>query len=146
MLVIIMKITKDIKRTYNIKYVDCSFFLDGLTGCRINGVSSSAQTIKNLPFLTYSVAGFEWNPRIDLETGKITCWPKGIRAVINFKLSSYHCTYATEDFEYAFEDDRLPEYLQLDLIDNSDSLSFTVNPNGYIENWPDQNTIIKFIM
>ena len=95
-----MELTKTLTNTYEIKYVDCKFELEDLSQCRINNVSSTAQTIKNLPFLTYKRSGFEWNPRIILETGQVVCWPKGIRATINFQLKSCREKITKEDIDF----------------------------------------------
>ena len=138
-----MKIIKNIKRTYNIKYVDCSFLIDELNKCQLNGISSTAQTIRNLPFLNFNRIGFEWSPRINLETGKVLCWPKGLKAIINFKLNFCVCTYLTDEYTTAFDDTNIPNYLQLDLIDNGEHLSFTINGDGFIENWPKLEEIIR---
>lgn len=140
-----MKIKKML--TYEIKYVDCNFEIEDISKCRINGISSSAQTIKNLPFLKYKQSGFEWNPRILIETGQIVCWPKGIRAVINFELRSHFCNYLTDTYAPIFSnDEKIPDYLQLDLVDNSQALNFTINGDGYIENWPDVQDIMKQLL
>lgn len=139
-----MEITKNIQRTFDIKYVDCKFTLEDISKCKINNISSTAQTIKHLPFLKYELSGFKWDPRIILETGKVVCWPEGITAVVNFKLRYHTCVYLTSNYETAFEEVyKIPNYLQLDLIDDSETLSFTINSKGYIENWPKLENIIK---
>lgn len=142
-----MELTKTLTKTYEIKYVDCKFELEDLSQCRINNVSSTAQTIKNLPFLTYKRSGFEWNPRIILETGQVVCWPKGIRATINFQLKSHICVYLSNTYNEIFADvENIPEYLKLDLVDNGEMLCFTINSDGYIENWPSIEKIVKELL
>jgi hypothetical protein len=142
-----MKLTKNITKTYDIKYVDCNFELEDPSRCRLNGVSSAAQTVKHLPFLKYNIKGFQWSPRIILENGRVVCWPKGLTANINFNLKSFVLSYLTNVYECAFKEERkLPDFLQLDLIDNSETLNFTINPEGYIENWPSSEEILKQLL
>ena len=63
---------------------------------------------------------------------------------MNFKLRYHTCVYLTSNYETAFEEVyKIPNYLQLDLIDDSETLSFTINSKGYIENWPKLENIIK---
>ncbi len=142
-----MKVIKNIKKAYDIKYVDCEFGIEGLDKCQINGVSSTAQTIRNLPFLNFKRTGFEWSPRINLETGKILCWPIGIKAIVNFQVTSHCCTYTTKTYEYAFSEDKaIPSFFQLDIVDNEEMISLNINSRGYIENWPSVENIVTELM
>lgn len=142
-----MKITKNVKKTFDIRYVDCQFSIGNLQQCNINGVSSTAQTVKHLPFLKFNHSAINWSPRIILDSGRIVCWPKGIKATINFEVRAHTCYYLTSNNECAFvEEHQIPFYLQLDLIDNSEALNFTVNEEGYIENWPDVEQIVKQLL
>lgn len=139
-----MKPIKNIEKVYDIKYVDCIFTIEDISKCRINGVSSTAQTIKHLPFLKYELQGFKWSPKIDLEEGRVIDWPRGIKAIINFDVRSYLCIYFDKNYTFKFNDESvIPSYLQLDLIDDRESLNFTINGTGYIENWPNIKEIIK---
>ena len=133
-----------IKNIDRAKYIDCVFGLDKLNECCINGIRSTAQTIRNLPFLTFDYEGFRWNPKIDINTGEVLFWPKGRRAVINFNIKWFSCTYL--DYEKQFigtENKEIPFYLQRDLIDTTESLNFIINRKGFIENWPTFDEILK---
>lgn len=119
------------------KYVDCIFAIEDISKCRINGVSSTAQTIKHLPFLSFNKDGFCWKLRIMLNSGKVVSWPKGINAVVNFDLNSFSFSYFNNSNEcISYNEIEVPSFLQLDLIDTRDGVNFTINRNGYIKNWP----------
>ena len=141
-----MKVLK--RTTDDVKYVDCMLGIQQLEQCRINGVSSILQTVKSLPFLISQYNGFYWNPRINLETGEVFGWPKGLRAEIYFGVKFCECTYLDENGEISFGSkiDEIPSYLQLDLIDVANSVRLTINTNGFVENWPSEETIIESII
>lgn len=90
-----------------------------------------------------------WNILIDIKDGKILNWTKGVTAKVFYKVCD-DGVYTAYDNNMSVTheiDDYVPKIMDFD--DESygygDYIEFSVNEDGYIENWPNNERIKFFI-
>ena len=128
---------KEIIAQYNIRYIECKLQIKDLSQCCINGISSTAQTIKNLPFLINGELKHYWNIKIDLKTGTIVNWPKHLNVDAYFEVYDIQLNAYNENnlFIMAKVPNDIPKCLQLDLINKFNCINISINNFGSIKNW-----------
>ena len=79
-----------------------------------------------------------WNPHIDIDSGIITNWDKGVNANIHYKVCD-ECGYELLDNDgnviISFEDGYVPETLSPKRNGYGDYIIMDIDENGKIENW-----------
>jgi hypothetical protein len=79
-----------------------------------------------------------WNPHIDIDSGIITNWDKGVKANIHYKVCD-GCGYELLDNDgniiTSFEDGYVPETLSPKRNGYGDYIIMDIDENGKIENW-----------
>ena len=98
----------------------------------INGVPDE------LGELTPFRKGDLWCPIIDIDTGIIKNWPKGIIAKIHFKVcdcGTYNLKDENGNIVLSIEDDYVPNIMCPSENGYGDYIIMDINENGQIENW-----------
>ena len=79
-----------------------------------------------------------WNPHIDIDSGIITNWDKGVKANIHYKVADC-CGYELLDNDgniiIEFEDGYVPKTLSPKENGYGDYIIMDIDENGKIENW-----------
>jgi len=79
-----------------------------------------------------------WNPHIDIDSGIITNWDKGVKASIHYKVADC-CGYELLDNDdnvfISFEDGYVPETLYPKENGYGDYIIMDIDENGKIANW-----------
>jgi hypothetical protein len=82
--------------------------------------------------------GDYWCPIIDLETGIIQNWTKGVVADIHYKIcddGSYFLVDSEKDIVLSIENDYVPDIMCPNESNYGDYIRMTILENGQIENW-----------
>lgn len=87
-----------------------------------------------------------WNPVIEMATGKIVDWPKGLAHDLHMKVcdqGSYHLVDASGVTVLSIENDYVPN----DLIPGEfgDYIEMKIDEDGVITNWPKNPSIDSFM-
>ena len=95
-----------------------------------------------MPCMSYNheTDEYRWEPIIDIATGQIINWEKGKTAVTNYKVVD-ECSLAYEDFYGTTTDyveDYVPDLLCPDDNGYGDYMYMTINADGFIDNWDDE--------
>jgi hypothetical protein len=125
-----MKATVTIEKEVDIKMVEVRAHVRYWDDATINGVTDEEGT------LTPCREGEMWCPIIDIDTGVITNWTKGVKANVHFKVcdgGSYFLKDANGKVVLSREDDYVPN----ELIPGSygDYIEMSIDENGKIANW-----------
>lgn len=79
-----------------------------------------------------------WKPVIDIETGKIQNWPKGVKADVHYKVADC-CGWELKDDKgetvLSAEDGYVPETLSPKERGYGDYIIMEIDVNGYIQDW-----------
>lgn len=92
------------------------------------------------------VAFDDWIPRIDVLTGQILNWEKGVTAKIHYKVCD-ECRItimAGENVLYDYED-YVPDFLCPDEEGYGDYIIMSIDADGYINNWNWDKSVDKFL-
>jgi hypothetical protein len=79
-----------------------------------------------------------WNPHIDIDTGTITNWDKGVKANIHYKVCDacgYELLDNNDNVVISFEDGYVPKTLYPKRNGYGDYIIMDIDENGKIENW-----------
>lgn len=79
-----------------------------------------------------------WNPFIDIDTGIIVNWDKGVKASIHYKVCDacgYELLDANGDIITSFEDGYVPRTLSPKQNGYGDYIKMDIDENGKIANW-----------
>lgn len=89
--------------------------------------------------------GWYWCPLIDVETGRIINWEKGVEASIHYKVSDECGLIIMKGVNVLYEDeDYVPEFLCPKEEGYGDYIIMDVDSEGFIKNW--RNTdVIEFL-
>jgi hypothetical protein len=122
-----MKATVTIEKEVDIKMVEVRAHVRYWDDATINGVTDEEGT------LTPCREGEMWCPIIDIDTGVITNWTKGVKANVHFKVcdgGSYFLKDANGKVVLSREDDYVPN----ELIPGSygDYIEMSIDENGKI--------------
>lgn len=126
-----MKVTINVKKEFEAKYLAVSANVRYWDDARINGETSEDGEL--VPFKQ----GDMWIPVIDIDTGEITDWPKGTVGDFHFKVcDAGEYTLFTEQFEKIVSiDGYVPNGLCHGDQGYGDYIIFKVNKDGFIEGY-----------
>lgn len=125
-----MKATITIEKEVDIKTVIIEAHVRYWEDATINGVVDEEGT------LTPCRKGDLWCPEIDIDTGIITNWTKGVTADVHFKVcdaGSYYLKDAEGNIVLKREDDYVPNHLIPG--EYGDYIIMTIDENGKIADW-----------
>lgn len=91
--------------------------------------------------------GDAWRPLIDLDSGKVTNWKKGVVAKIHFKVcdrGSYRLIDSNGQAHLSIEESYVPSILCPERGGYGDYIIMNIGENGQIENWFDKPPIHEF--
>lgn len=125
-----MKATVTIEKEVDVKTVLVKAHVRYWEGATINGVNDEEGN------LTPCREGELWCPEIDIDSGIIINWTKGVKAEINFKVcdgGSYYVKDVEGKVVLSIENDYVPN----SLIPGSygDYIEMGIDENGKIANW-----------
>ena len=88
-----------------------------------------------------------WNILIDIKTGQVLNWTKGVTAKVFYKVcdDGIYTAYNNEMNKVYEIEDYVPDILAIDDTGYGDYIALTIDENGYIKDWPD-NEDIKYQM
>ena len=118
-------------------YARVRYFEDG----KVNGEVDDNENPK-MPCVSFDC----WEPRIDIATGQIINWEKGVTADIYYKVCD-ECRIsivAGENILYD-EEDYVPDFLCPDEEGYGDYIIMSIDADGYINNWNKDNSVEKFL-
>lgn len=78
-----------------------------------------------------------WRPIIDIDSGQILNWTKGIKAHTYYKVcDEFECSVLTKSGEAIIKyEGYVPEFMAIDDRGYGDYIYLTIDENGYIRNW-----------
>ena len=82
--------------------------------------------------------GNYWKPKIDIETGQVLNWKKGIKANIHYKVcddGEYWLQNEKGENVLKSEGDYVPDILAIDDDGFGDYVILSINEDGFINNW-----------
>lgn len=90
-----------------------------------------------MPFLFKENKQVFWKPLIDVNTGNIINWPKGISAKICYKVvDEFACDLIDSNDSLVFRyDGYVPSFMALDEEGYGDYIYITIENNGHIKGW-----------
>jgi hypothetical protein len=127
-----MKITIAVKKTYDAKTLVVDAGVRYWEDAMVNGVYDSDGTL--IPFRY----GDRWKPIIDIETGQVVNWPKGVRADIHYKVCDDGCySMLDENGESitAIIDDYVPIIMCPKENGFGDYIIMDIDEEGFIQKW-----------
>lgn len=87
-----------------------------------------------------------WMPRINITTGQIVNWEKGVTADIHYKVCDECCiTIVAGENTLYDEEDYVPDFLCPDEEGYGDYIIMSIDADGYISNWNWNKTVDKFL-
>lgn len=117
-------------------YARVRYFDDG----KVNGEDDDNENPK-MPCVSFDC----WEPRINIATGQIINWEKGVTADIHYKVCD-ECRIsivAGENIVYD-EEDYVPDFLCPDEEGYGDYIIMSIDADGYINNWNHDKSVEKF--
>lgn len=136
---------KFLKVKAGVRYPEDSEFIEVNTddaGKPYNNYISDDDENPKMPFMEveydeYGHKSFYWQPTIDLETGVIAKWPKGIKARVFYKVcDDFRCTvYDENDNAVLKYKGYVPEFMALEDEGFGDYIDMVVDGNGTIKGW-----------
>lgn len=84
-----------------------------------------------------------WNILIDIKNGQVLNWTKGVTAKVFYKVCDdgiYTAYDNNMNVVYEIED-YVPDLLAIDDTGYGDYIALTIDENGYINDWPDEEDI-----
>lgn len=118
-------------------YARVRYFEDG----KVNGEKDDNENPK-IPCVNFDY----WMPRINISTGQIINWEKGMTADIHYKVCD-ECRItimAGENILYD-EEDYVPDFLCPNDKGYGDYIIMSIDADGYINNWNYDETVDKFL-
>jgi len=95
-----------------------------------------------MPFIeveydSYGHKRFYWQPTIDLKTGEVINWPKGVKVHVFYKVcDEFECiVYDKTDNEVLHYDGYVPDFMAIEDEGYGDYIDMIIDENGYIKNW-----------
>jgi len=136
-----MKATIKVKKEVEIKTLLLNVGVRYYEDATIDGIEDTEGT------LTPCIVDGRWCPEIDIETGIILNWNKGVCADIHFKVcddGNYYLKDSEGETVLKIESDYVPK--MLDLYDDSygDYIILKVDENGIIEDWNNEPSLKGF--
>ena len=97
-----------------------------------------------MPFLIEEGSGYRWNIIIDIETGSVIDWPKGVTANVCYKVCD-EGEYSLLDSEknvIVSKECYVPELASInDPHSYGDYIGLNIEKNGQIKDWPNKNEL-----
>lgn len=89
---------------------------------------------------------YRWCPVINIDTGKIMGWPKGVKAKIHYKVcDEFTCNIIDpNNYPYVEYDGYVPRFMSPMEENYGDYIIMSIDDNGCIEGW-NINLVEKFI-
>ena len=90
--------------------------------------------------------GDRWKPIIDIESGVITNWTKGVKAEVHYKICDdgvYHLANSNGEIMLT-KDGYVPDILDLNSESYGDYIILNIDENGKIEDWDNQPQVKDF--
>jgi hypothetical protein len=128
-----MKVVVKVKKEVEIKTLKVASGVRYWEDAEING-QDDTEDGKYVP----CKEGDLWCPLIDLDTGIITNWIKGVSARIHYKVcdaGSYYLLDESGETVLSIEDNYVPDLLAPDGEGYGDYIILNIDVNGQIENW-----------
>jgi hypothetical protein len=135
-----MKVSFKVKKEYDIKYlqlkVNIRYFEDAILYKNISINSEQGgkkDTLHEMP----CTDGTIWFPKINVDTGEVVNWKKGIKAKIHYKVcdeGTYEFLDQNNNIIYSYEG-YVPSVLSIDDVGYGDYIYITINETGFIEKW-----------
>ena len=93
------------------------------------------------------VEGDRWNILIDIKTGQVINWKPGVEADVFYKVcdDGIYTAYDNSMDEVHEIEDYVPKLMQLNENGYGDYIEITINKDGFIKKWPDNNKIKGYI-
>ena len=136
---------KFLKVKAGVRYPEDSEFIEvnmDDDGKPYNNYISDDDENPKMPFMEvendkYGHKSFYWQPTIDLETGTIINWPKGIKAHVFYKVcDDFRCTvYGENDNAVLKYKGYVPEFMAPEDEGFGDYIDMVVDGNGTIKGW-----------
>ena len=134
-----LKVKAGVRYPEDSEFIGVNTYDDGNT---YNNYISDDDENPKMPFMEvendkYGHKSFYWQPTIDLETGTIINWPKGIKARVFYKVcDDFSCTvYDENDNEVLQYKGYVPEFMALEDEGFGDYIDMVVDGNGTIKGW-----------
>lgn len=127
-----MKITLKIEKEYEVKTLSVSAGVRYWEDATINGEEDTDGS--SIPCRQ----GGCWTPEIDIDTGVITNWTKGIKAEIHYKICDSGCYYLRDAEGYviaSIEDEYVPKIMCPKSEGYGDYIIMDVDETGKIADW-----------
>ena len=108
----------------------------------VNGVEDKEGTL--IPFRE----GDYWCPTIDIDSGTIENWPKGMTASIHYKVcdDGEYWLISEDGKEYKYPQYYVPKILDITKEGFGDYIIMNVDENGKIANWPEKHNVEDFFV
>lgn len=139
-----------------VRYPEDSDFIEVKTddnGNKYKNYISDDEENPKMPFIEieydkYGHKNFYWHPTIDVETGIILNWPKGVNAYISYKVcDEFECkVYDENDNEVLHYEGYVPDFMAIEQEGYGDYIDMIVDENGYINDWKILSSDIQSLM
>lgn len=127
-----VEFVKKIEKTYDVRYLEAVMDVRYWEDATVNGVEETNEDPK-IPLRQFNT----WKIVIDLETGTILDWPKGVTASVFYKVcDSGMYSLMTEDGEIVFvKRDYVPSMLCPNIDGYGDYVGLDIDENGKIDDF-----------
>ncbi len=117
-------------------YARVRYFEDG----KVNGEVDDNENPK-MPCVSFDC----WEPRINIATGQILNWEKGVTAKTYYKVcDECRISIVAEENILYDEEDNVPDFLCPDEEGYGDYIIMSIDADGYIKNWNHDKSVEKF--
>ena len=136
-----------IKKEIELNYIQVNSHVRYWEDGSINGVPDNVDD-PEMPCTEYrsEFEEYRWCPVINIDTGKIMGWPKGVKAKIHYKVcDEFTCNIIdSNNYPYVEYDGYVPRFMSPMEENYGDYIIMSIDDNGYIEGW-NINLVEKFI-
>jgi len=128
-----MKVTIKVEKEVELKYLQVKAGVRYWEDTEVNG-ESDKENGENIPCKNGSL----WMPLIDIETGKIINWKKGVKAEVHYKVCdclAYELQNENSEIILSEDDGYVPNTLCPKESGYGDYIIMDISENGIISNW-----------
>jgi len=123
----------------NVRYFRCDAGVRHWEDTDVNGESDDDDN----PRIPCIDENGRWNILIDIKDGKILNWTQGVTAKVFYKVcdDGVYTAYDNNMNVICELEDYVPDMLAIDDSGYGDYICLTIDENGYIKDWPDEEDI-----
>lgn len=138
-----MKVKMNPSTEVEISYIRINAYISYWEDAFVNGVEDDYEN-PSMPCV--NPEKYYWQPFINIETGLIENWQKGVTASTNYKVSDeFECEFLDKEKKIVKSyGGYVPEFMYPNKKGFGDYIILNIDEDGYIQNW-DKDLVAKFL-